>query len=227
MKSQRKVQVGTKGRSEKIRTYNFPQNRVTDHRIHHTSNIQGILSGEDVLDELINQLHEESRKETLIEMLQEFDSKGSFEKLILLKAANTDGMNSENDIIITRQQNGTFGFTVKSSKDGCFIDSQAEHCGKLQGDKIIAVNGKDVRSLEHNEIVTLIKESRETVSIRLIHPGKMSNAQFAKDISNKGRTTDEQQMASSLEHGRHQEDNNATTISKPRKQSESPNVLNF
>ncbi|VDI18385.1 Hypothetical predicted protein [Mytilus galloprovincialis] len=77
MKSQRKVQVGTKGRSEKIRTYNFPQNRVTDHRIHHTSNIQGILSGEDVLDELINQLHEESRKETLIEMLQEFESKGS------------------------------------------------------------------------------------------------------------------------------------------------------
>ncbi|XP_076115298.1 heat shock 70 kDa protein 12A-like [Mytilus galloprovincialis] len=121
-------------------------------------------------------------------------------------------MNSENDIIITRQQNGTFGFTVKSSKDGCFIDSQAEHCGKLHGDKIIAVNGKDVRSLEHNEIVTLIKESREAVSIRLIHPG---------------RTTDEQQMASSLEHGRHKEDNNATTISKPRKQSESPNVLNF
>lgn len=55
----------------------------------------------------------------------------------------------------------------------------------------------------------------------------MSNAQFAKDISNKGRTTDEQQMASSLEHGRHQEDNNATTISKPRKQTESPNVLNL
>ncbi|XP_052067685.1 peptide chain release factor 1-like, mitochondrial isoform X1 [Mytilus californianus] len=77
MKSQRKVQVGTKGRSEKIRTYNFPQNRVTDHRIHYTSNIQGILSGEDVLDELINQLHEESRKETLIEMLQEFESKGT------------------------------------------------------------------------------------------------------------------------------------------------------
>jgi len=51
----RRAQVGTGERSEKIRTYNFPQNRVTDHRIDVTFyNLQAILDGE--LDELIEKL---------------------------------------------------------------------------------------------------------------------------------------------------------------------------
>jgi peptide chain release factor 1 len=51
----RRSQVGTGERSEKIRTYNFPQNRVTDHRIGVTlHNLSGILEG--ALDPLIDQL---------------------------------------------------------------------------------------------------------------------------------------------------------------------------
>ncbi|RPI99959.1 MAG: peptide chain release factor 1, partial [Chloroflexi bacterium] len=45
--AQRKAQVGTGERNERIRTYNFPQNRVTDHRIELTLyNLPTVLEGE-------------------------------------------------------------------------------------------------------------------------------------------------------------------------------------
>ncbi|MDI6788872.1 MAG: peptide chain release factor 1 [Planctomycetota bacterium] len=60
----RKTQIGSGDRSDKIRTYNFPQNRVTDHRINLSiHNLSVVLEGE--LDELINKLIEEDRKEKL------------------------------------------------------------------------------------------------------------------------------------------------------------------
>ena len=57
----RKTQIGSGDRSEKIRTYNFPQSRVTDHRINFSiHNLPVVLEGE--LDEMINKLLEEDRK---------------------------------------------------------------------------------------------------------------------------------------------------------------------
>jgi peptide chain release factor 1 len=57
----RKNQIGSGDRSEKIRTYNFPQSRVTDHRINFSvHNLSVVMEGE--LDEMINKLQEENRK---------------------------------------------------------------------------------------------------------------------------------------------------------------------
>ncbi|MDR3125321.1 MAG: peptide chain release factor 1 [Endomicrobium sp.] len=64
LSSQRKQQVGSGDRSEKIRTYNFPQNRITDHRIGYSVyNITEVMDG--YLSELINKLIEADIEEKL------------------------------------------------------------------------------------------------------------------------------------------------------------------
>ncbi|CAL8259095.1 unnamed protein product [Lota lota] len=68
----RKIQIGTKGRSEKIRTYNFPQDRVTDHRIGlSVHSVRDFLLGEGLLEEMNSALQDFSNQESLLELLGE------------------------------------------------------------------------------------------------------------------------------------------------------------
>lgn len=64
--AEKKVQIGSGDRSEKIRTYNFPQNRLTDHRINYTEyNLDQIVEGK--LDNLIQALHTAERERLIAE----------------------------------------------------------------------------------------------------------------------------------------------------------------
>ncbi len=68
--SERKSLVGTGDRSEKIRTYNFPQGRITDHRLKLTLyNIENFLDGD--LTEMIDSLKAQSNAEKLLQIQEE------------------------------------------------------------------------------------------------------------------------------------------------------------
>ena len=62
--AERKTMVGTGDRSEKIRTYNFPQNRITDHRINvNFGNIRAVMDGD--LDRIVEELLKDERARLL------------------------------------------------------------------------------------------------------------------------------------------------------------------
>jgi peptide chain release factor 1 len=79
----RRSMVGTGERSEKIRTYNFPDGRVTDHRIKHTSHqLANVLGGGDELDGFTERLNAAERSEQLAESEEERRAKpGAAEEL--------------------------------------------------------------------------------------------------------------------------------------------------
>ncbi|XP_029689305.1 membrane-associated guanylate kinase, WW and PDZ domain-containing protein 1-like isoform X4 [Takifugu rubripes] len=90
------------------------------------------------------------------------------------------------DVEIQRGENEGFGFVIVSSVSrpdagttfGRIIEgSPADRCGKLKvGDRILAVNNCSITNKSHSDIVNLIKEAGNTVSLRIIPGDESSNA---------------------------------------------------
>lgn len=73
----RRKQIGSGERSEKIRTYNFPQGRVTDHRIGLTNHgLELFLEGEDKLHDMIRALQSQHEAEALQQLTSQYSSGG-------------------------------------------------------------------------------------------------------------------------------------------------------
>ncbi|CAL1279979.1 unnamed protein product [Larinioides sclopetarius] len=71
----RKIQIGTAARSEKVRTYNFAQDRITDHRAHITvHDVQSFLRGEDDFDYFSNMLQQWYNLQSLTEILNKYET---------------------------------------------------------------------------------------------------------------------------------------------------------
>ncbi|KAB0403551.1 hypothetical protein E2I00_009775, partial [Balaenoptera physalus] len=96
------------------------------------------------------------------------------------------------DVEIRRGENEGFGFVIVSSVSrpeagttfGRIIEgSPADRCGKLKvGDRILAVNGCSITNKSHSDIVNLIKEAGNTVTLRIIPGDESSNATLLTNV---------------------------------------------
>ncbi|XP_016536984.1 membrane-associated guanylate kinase, WW and PDZ domain-containing protein 1b isoform X5 [Poecilia formosa] len=126
------------------------------------------------------------------------------------------------DVEIRRGENEGFGFVIVSSVSrpeagttfGRIIEgSPADRCGKLKvGDRILAVNGNSITNKSHSDIVNLIKEAGNTVTLRIIPGDESSNASLltnAEKIATITTTHTPQQQAAP----------EARTNTKPKQES--------
>uniref|UniRef100_A0A8C7ZJR1 Membrane-associated guanylate kinase, WW and PDZ domain-containing protein 1 n=1 Tax=Oryzias sinensis TaxID=183150 RepID=A0A8C7ZJR1_9TELE len=117
------------------------------------------------------------------------------------------------DVEIRRGENEGFGFVIVSSVSrpeagttfGRIIEgSPADRCGKLKvGDRILAVNGYSITNMSHSDIVNLIKEAGNTVTLRIIPGDESSNASLltnADKIATITTTHTPQQQAESFDY---------------------------
>ena len=73
MSQMRKEQVGTGMRAEKVRTYNFPQNRITDHQVDITLQKLDMVMEGAALDEIIQALRVQAHEQRRMQFLAQFN----------------------------------------------------------------------------------------------------------------------------------------------------------
>ncbi|XP_016309617.1 membrane-associated guanylate kinase, WW and PDZ domain-containing protein 1-like [Sinocyclocheilus anshuiensis] len=135
------------------------------------------------------------------------------------------------DVEIQRAENEGFGFVIVSSvsrpdagstfagntamphKIGRIIEcSPADRCGKLKvGDRILAVNGCSITNKSHSDIVNLIKEAGNAVSLRIIPGDETSNASLLTNAEKIATITTTHTPQSSTEPSRNNKPNQALT----------------
>uniref|UniRef100_A0A3B5LKH9 Uncharacterized protein n=1 Tax=Xiphophorus couchianus TaxID=32473 RepID=A0A3B5LKH9_9TELE len=178
--------------------------------------------------------HSSTQAPSLTEDMGKRTPQGSQNSLNTVSSGSGGGAGIGGNAVIRRGENEGFGFVIVSSvsrpeagttfagnacvamphKIGRIIEgSPADRCGKLKvGDRILAVNGNSITNKSHSDIVNLIKEAGNTVTLRIIPGDESSNASLltnAEKIATITTTHTPQQQAAP----------EARTNTKPKQES--------